>query len=74
MIKRVPMIDGLRIDEAHKGGKGGAPAPMPLVAPAAPIEEASVEIEDRDKKAALKSSKSSLKLPLANTDTTGLKV
>lgn len=69
------MIDGLRIDEAHKGGKGAAPAPMPLVAPAAPIEEASVEIDDSaNKKKKLQTSKSSLKLPLANTDTTGLKV
>jgi len=24
MENRVPMIDGLRIDEAHKGGKGGS--------------------------------------------------
>lgn len=70
------MIDGLRIDEAHKGGKGAsAPAPMPLIAPAAPIEEASVEIDDSaNKKKKLQTSKSSLKLPLANTDTTGLKV
>ena len=73
--KRVPLIDGLRIDEAHKRGKGSQPPPPPLIPPTPPVEEASVEIDtDKDKGARAKTSKQSLKLPLANTATTGLKV
>ena len=58
----------------YNGGKGGgAPTPPPMVAPAAPVEEASVEIDDeQDKK--LKTSKKSLKIPLAENIDTGLKV
>lgn len=81
LLKKIPLIDGLRVDEAHKGGggKGGsAPAPQPIVQPAPAVQEASVEIgaEDNelDKKQRLKTGKSSLKLPLADTASTGLKV
>ena len=56
------------------GGKGAAPAPLPQIAPTAPVEEASVEIDDADAKNKLKTSKESLKIPLANTVNTGLKV
>jgi len=58
----------------NKGGKGSAPAPLPQVAPTAPVEEASVEIDDADAKNKLKTSKESLKIPLANTVNAGLKV
>ena len=39
--KKVPKIDGLRIDEAHKGGKGSAPGPSKaqVVAEAAQTKE-----------------------------------
>lgn len=56
------------------GGKGSAPAPVPMVAPTAPVEEASVEIDDADAKKKLKTSKQALKVPLAETVDTGLKV
>lgn len=56
------------------GGKGAQPQALPQVAPTAPVEEASVEIdEDADKKK-LKTTKESLKIPLAETVDTGLKV
>jgi len=74
-LKRIPLIDGLRVDEAHKGGKAKEPEKQPLIAPTAPVEEASVEIgDDEDKKKKTKTGKSALKLPLADTASTGLKV
>ena len=54
--------------------KGGAPAQQPMVAPSAPVEEASVEIDDENAKNKLKTSKQSLKIPLAKMISTGLKV
>ena len=59
-----------------KGGKGAVPEPAPLVQPTPPVEEASVEIEDSDeeKLSKIRTGKGSLKLPLADTKTTGLKV
>lgn len=58
----------------YNKGKGAAPAPLPQVAPTAPVEEASVEIDkDADKKK-LKTTKESLKIPMAETVDTGLKV
>jgi len=58
------------------GGKGSSPqiAPAPMVAPTAPVEEASVEIEDDAAKKKLETSKKQLKIPLAETKDTGLKV
>jgi hypothetical protein len=53
--------------------KGAAPTPPPTVAPTAPVEEASVEIEDDENKR-LRTGKSSLKMPLATATDTGLKV
>ena len=60
---------------AKGGGKSAPPPQAPVVAPVAPIEESSVEIDDdMDNKKKIKSGKSELKLPLANTANTGLKV
>ena len=60
---------------AKGGGKGAAPqAPVPMVAPTAPVEEASVAIEDDPAKKKLETSKKQLKIPLAETKDTGLKV
>lgn len=60
-----------------KGGSSAAPAAVvqPLVAPTAPVQSAEIEAEDDDdtKGKKIKSSKKSLKLPLASTETTGLK-
>ena len=60
------------------GGKGAAPAPAPVIAPTAPVQEASVEIGedefDEDAKKKLKTDKGQLKLPLTPTENTGLKV
>ena len=58
----------------YNKGKGNVPAPLPQIAPTAPVEEASVEIDDADAKNKLKTSKESLKIPLANTVNAGLKV
>lgn len=54
--------------------KGGAPTPPPTVAPTAPVEEASVEIDDDAENTRLRTGKSSLKMPLATATDTGLKV
>ena len=56
----------------HKG-KGKGPAQTPMVAPAPPVEEASVEIEDSKKKKA-RTGKSTLKMPLRSSKDTGLKL
>jgi len=73
-LKKVPLINGLSVMDAHKKG-GSAPDPAPLIAPTAPVEEASVEIDEaEDETTKLKTGKSSLKLPLVDTSTTGLKV
>ena len=55
------------------GGKGSAPAAAPIIEPTAPVEEASVEIDDAADKTKVKSTKQSLKVPMA-APTTGLKV
>jgi hypothetical protein len=56
------------------GGKGSAPAAQPMINPTPPVEEASVEIEDDATKKKLDTSKKQLKIPLAETQNTGLKV
>jgi len=56
------------------GGKGSQPAEVAQVAPTAPVQEASVEIDDPEAKNKLKTSKQSLKVPLATTVDTGLKI
>ena len=57
------------------GGKGAsAPAPQPLIAPTAPVEEAGVEIDDDVDKKKIKSTKQSLKVPLTAAPNTGLNV
>lgn len=57
----------------NKGGKGSTPKPPPMIAPTAPVEEASVEIENNDKKKKARTGKSSLKMPLKQVNT-GLKL
>lgn len=42
--KKVPKIDGLRVDEAHKGGKGGSVGPT--AAQLAAEEAQAKELED----------------------------
>jgi hypothetical protein len=77
LFKKVPMIDGLEIDQAHKGGGKGAPPPPPppQVAPTPPVEEAAVKLEENDEKDMKKRrGKESLKLPLANTSSVGLAI
>jgi len=67
--------DGLRsLEFAFKGGKSAPPPQAPLVSPVAPVEESSVEIGEDTEKKKLKTGKSELKLPLANTADTGLKI
>lgn len=56
------------------GGKGAAPEPVPMVAPTAPVEEASVEIDDDVDKKKVKSTKQSLKVPLTAAPDTGLSI
>ena len=70
------LAQGLSVEDTYlyKGGKGMMPAPQPIVAPTAPVEEASVEIEEDDAKKKLKTGKSSLKMPIKTTTDTGLKV
>ena len=74
LFNKVPMINGMRIDEAHKKG-GSEQRAVPQVAPTPEIEEAGVDIEDKDSGKA-RTGKEGLKLPLAigNTNETGLKV
>jgi len=56
----------------NKGKGGSAPTPPPMIAPAPPVEEASVEIDPlKDKR--VRTGKSSLKMPLV-TKNTGLKL
>lgn len=64
--------------ESEAGGGGGksapaAPPPPPVIAPTAPVEEASVEV-DEDQKKKTKTGKSSLKVPLTTSSETGLKL
>lgn len=75
------IIDTSIID-CYGGGKGRttvqAPPPQPIVAPPAPVQEASVELDaeeketNKDKKQ--NTSKSSLKVPLAVSEKAGLNI
>lgn len=56
----------------YNKGKGKAPAPPPMIAAAPPVEEASVEIDDKKKNREL-TSKSRLKMPLTTAKDVGLK-
>ena len=72
----------------HKGGKGATVSAQPIVAPSAPIDDASVQLSEDDNESAtkkkLKEGKGSLKIPLASqslnsgtttsSSNTGLKV
>ena len=67
--------NGMLLDEnetldCFKGGKGSY-TPPPSIAPAPPVEEASVAIEDENKMTP-NTSKAKLKVPLTTTETTGL--
>lgn len=64
--------DNLEAMTTFNKGKGKAPTPPPMIAPAPPVEEASVEIDDNKKKRAL-TSKSRLKMPIMNAANVGLK-
>jgi len=57
-------------------GKKSAPnvEAQPIVAPTAPVEEASVELDEESEKKRLNTGKSSLKMPVTTTPTTGLKI
>ena len=46
---------------------------QPTVAPTAPVEEASVEIGDEEKKKRARTGKAKLKVPMATKSSTGLK-
>ena len=55
--------------------KGGASSKAVQVAPVEPeVESASILDDDEDKRAKLSGGKGSLKIPLSDTSTTGLKV
>ena len=59
----------------YKGKGGGGAAPQaPQVAPAPPVEEAGIVSDEEDSDSKLKTAKSSLKIPLATSAGTGLKV
>lgn len=69
------MLDPRNLEFSFKGGgKGSAPAPAPIIAPTAPVEEASVEIDEETKKDKLNTGKSTLKIPMAISEKAGLKV
>lgn len=77
MFHKEPLIDGLSIAFAHKGGGKSAPPPPPpqqQVAPTPPVEEASVKLEEDEGNKKLRTGKQKLKLPMSNTASTGLKV
>ncbi len=54
--------------------KGGSAPQQPIIAPTAPVEEASVEIEDEDKKKKASTGKSTLKIPLPTATGAGANV
>ena len=56
------------------GKKSSSTAAQPIVAPTAPVEEASVELDEESEKKKLNTGKSSLKMPVTTTPTTGLKI
>lgn len=58
--------------QLNKGGGKGSVVPPPTVAPTPAVEEASVEIEDEDKKKKLETGKKELKIPLSTAESTGL--
>ena len=70
------MLDPRNLEFSFKGGgKGSAvQTPAPIIAPTAPVEEASVEIDEETKKDKLNTGKSTLKIPMAISEKAGLKV
>lgn len=65
-------------EKGKGGGKTTTAEPQKQIAPSAPVQEASVEVgaEDEDdiSKKRKATSKGSLKIPLAESDTTGIRV
>lgn len=72
------MYEGYTLEELAiiaGGGSSKGPTPaQPQVQPTPAVEEASVEMDEDSKKKKLGTSKSQLKVPLAPTVDTGLKV
>ena len=67
------LLSGNNLHAATTFNKGkGASTPPPMIAPAPPVEEASVELDATGKKKA-RTGKSTLKMPLRAKDT-GLKL
>lgn len=64
--------DNIEAMTTFNKGKGKAPEAPPMIAPKPPIEEASVELDNKDKKR--KTGKASLKMPIASATNTGLKL
>jgi len=75
MKNRVPMIDGLRIDEAHKGGKGGSsgPSAAQVTAEKAQVKELADLTKKEDSRVAAMSRKRRGRASLITGDETGLK-
>ena len=57
----------------YNKGKGSA-GTQPIIAPNAPVEEASVKLSEDDEKKKLSGGKSTLKIPLSTSSDVGLKV
>ena len=72
--KRVPLIDGLRIDEAHKGGKGASgPSPAQIVAEEAQSKElADLKLKEDARAAAMGRSRRG-RASLLSGEETGMK-
>ena len=58
----------------YKSKGGGAVPEVTQVTPAPPVEEAGIVSDEEDSDSKLKTAKSSLKIPLATSAGTGLKV
>ena len=68
------MLDQRNLEFSFKGGGKGSSAPAPIIEPTPPVEEASVEIDEEDKKNKASTSKSALKVPMEISEKAGLKV
>ena len=78
MKNRVPMIDGLRIDEAHKGGKGGSsgssgPSAAQVTLENAQVKELAELTKKEDARVAAMGRKRRGRASLITGDETGLK-
>ena len=73
MKNRVPTIDGLRIDEAHKGGKGASTSAAQVAAEEAQVKELASLTKKEDSRVAATSRKRRGRASLISGDETGLK-